>query len=492
MSASLVLFCLALAFILGVVLASLVLIPQAVVWVFLCLAILMLVIYFLRPRFLWLAVLAFCLLFFSLGILRVELYYFSASFDNVKLLNDKKEKITLVGYVLEDPVIKESSQKIKVLVDKSIILVTASRYPEYYYHDEIEMTGTLKTPPVFDDFNYRQYLAKDGIYSLMDYPVIKKMPPPTRQNIRAIAYGKILSIKRILSGTLDNYFSSPKRPLMQGIVFGDDAGFSPEEKQAITNVGLSHITAVSGSNIVIIIEIVLTMFLALGLWRQQALALSLIFIWVYLLMIGFPVSAIRAGIMGSVLLLSQIFGRQNSSSRMLVLAAAIMALQNPMVVCFDISFQLSFLASLGIIYIKPMIDYGIMLLVKKPPRWLVDGISVTLSAQVFTLPVIIENFRQVSLIAPIANILVLPVIPYLTVLGALIAILGSAIWVLGFVISLPCQFVLSYFFWVVNLCNQPWATTQINFFGWQFSIIYYGVLFILIWQFKKYQKPDFV
>jgi competence protein ComEC len=190
--------------------------------------------------------------------------------------------------------------------------------------------------------------------------------------------------------------------------------------------------------------------------------------------------------MGSVLLVAQILGRQNAGARVLVLAATLMIIQNPFLLRYDVSFQLSFLASLGIIYGKPFIDYYIKKITKERFTFWVDIISVTLASQFFTLPVIMYNFGRLSLVAPITNILVLPIIPWLTILGFVIAVLGSVSYLLGFVISLPCLVLLAYFLRVITLFNQPWSVLEINHFSWIWFLLYYAGLILLLWIF--YQK----
>ena len=113
------------------------------------------------------------MLFLVLGITRVQISEFSIENNKLAKLNDAPNKITLIGQIIAEPDARDTSQKLKVKIGESIILVTAQRYPEYYYLDTIKITGKLKTPIVFDSFNYKNYLMKDGIYSVMDFPKIE-------------------------------------------------------------------------------------------------------------------------------------------------------------------------------------------------------------------------------------------------------------------------------------------------------------------------------
>ena len=446
------------------------------------------------------AVAGFCILFLALGISRFQITEGDIKKDILKSFNDKPEKVALVGKIIAEPDIRDSFQKLKIRINdtSSTLLVTLGRYPEYHYLDEIKITGTLKTPLVFNDFNYKKYLLKDGIYSVMDFPKTELVSGEHQYNAFSFLYEKVLLLKKKLMKSFEINLSSTHSVILEGIVFGNDKNMPKDLKDKFNATGLSHITAVSGSNIVILISVLMVFLLALGFWRVQAFYFTLALIWFYIILIGFPVSSIRAAIMGSVALLAQNLGRQNLSSRVIILAAAIMLFLNPLLLLYDIGFQLSFLASIGITYLKPTIDYFIGFIIKKKDsnsdKWkiktLSDIISVTLSAQIFTLPIIAYNFGSISLISPITNILVLPFIPPLTILGFLISIAGIFSNFLAWVFSLPCWFMLMYLLKVLDIFSQPWAVTTFQNISWIWIMVYYIIITFSIWYLKKKQKPE--
>ena len=491
MTSSKALFYFCIAFILGIALESLVFLPQIIIWVFLLIGIFIILFSVLKNKNAAI-VFGFCLLFFMIGVLWLQIFEFSVSQDTLSKLNDAPEKIKLTGTIIYEPEIRDVTQKLKVRVNDSFVLVTASRYPEYHYLDIIRLNGKLKTPAIFDEFNYKDYLMKDGIYSVMNFSSIEIIGGQSNPSIFSSWQKGLFTIKKTLLESIGAVFSPPESFIMEGIVFGNDKNTPQDLKDAFTVTGLSHVTAVSGSNMVILIEMAVFLLLALGFWRQQALVVALFFIWFYIALIGFPVSAIRAVIMGSVLLVAQILGRQNAGARVLVLAATLMIIQNPFLLRYDVSFQLSFLASLGIIYGKPFIDYYIKKITKERFTFWVDIISVTLASQFFTLPVIMYNFGRLSLVAPITNILVLPIIPWLTMLGFAIAVLGSVSYLLGFVISLPCLVLLAYFLRVITLFDQPWSVLEINHFSWIWFLLYYAGLVLLLWIFYQKKRDAFL
>jgi len=319
--------------------------------------------------------------------------------------------------------------------------------------------------------------------------------------------------------SIDVNFKNPDSEILRGVVFGNDKNMSKDLKEKFNATGLSHITAVSGSNIVILVSVLMTFLLFVGFWRSQAFYFSIIFVWFYIALIGFPASGVRAAIMGSIFLAAEFFGRQNTSSRTIILAGALMIFQNPLILLYDVGFQFSFLASMGIIHLKPIINHFFELAktsVRKFARanfltevfsdkeskfknisvkiinLLIDIVLVTISAQIFILPIIIYNFGSLSLISLITNLLVLPIIPFLTVFGLVVSILGIFSGFLGWVFALPCYALIFYLLKVLETFSKSWATKSFENIYWVWFLIYYFLLFGLIWFFTKKLKPKFL
>ena len=463
-------------------------------------------------------ILGFCVLFLALGIVRLQITEFNIENDKLRKLNDLPGKITLSGQIIGEPDIRDSYQKLKVKVDglDSIVLITVGRYITVNYLDKVKITGKLKTPEVFNNFNYKNYLLKDKIYSVMDFPKIELVSKEHDYNVFTFLYEKILFFKEKLSKSVNSNFSEPQNLILEGIVFGNDKNMPKYLKDKFNTTGLSHLTAVSGGNIVILIFILTSFLLFLGFWRNQVIYISLTFVWFYILLVGLSASSVRAAIMGSIFLLAQKLGRQNTSSRTIVLAAAFMLLENPLLLFYDVGFQLSFLASMGIIHLKPLLDSGFTLIKNyiinlaaarftiysidkkskskyffaKKSKELRDIISVTLSAQIFTLPVLIYYFSTLSIVAPVTNILILPAVPFIMSFGFLSALLGIFSNFLGWVLALPCYFLLFYFLKVLDIFHQPWAMAGLPNVSWLWVLFYYIGLGILIWFWQRKQKPD--
>ena len=501
MTASKTLFYLCIAFVVGVAWASLMKIPQMALWGFLLLGIFCLAASFFKKEA---AVVGLCLLCLVLGISRFQIAQFAIARDSLKNFNDGQEKITLMGVISREPDIRDKVKKITISAEKLIagplqfdiksnVLVTISNfsdYQDYQYLDKVQVTGKLKTPAVFDDFNYKDYLMKDGVYSVMDYPDIELLSKTHDYTILTYLYEKILFLKSKLMGGINENLLPPQSFVLMGMVFGNDKHIPEELKNQFNATGLSHVTAVSGSNIVILISLIVAALLFLGLWRGQAFYGAVIFIGIYIVLIGLPASGVRAFIMGCAAILAQKLGRQYTGSRVLVIAAALMILQNPLLLYYDVGFQLSFLASLGIILIKPLIDILLKAITRGHFKTLADILSITLAAQIITLPIIIYNFGQISLVAPLTNLLALPAVEALMVCGFLLSVTGFLVPAAAVIFSLPCWLLLAYFLKILEIFSQPWAIKTLQHISWIWVAAYYAMLLAWVVILKKYQRKN--
>jgi len=498
MTSSKILFFLCLSFIAGIFINSIIKVPQFFVLGFLFAGILLIFLPFVISENSSIkkfvirgnsSIIGFCILFSILGILRMQISEFNIANDKLSKFNGKGQ-VVLTGTISDKPDVRDTNQKLKIKDEKSksMILVTTNRYPEYRYLDEIKLTGKLEAPIVFEDFNYKDYLLKDHIYSVMNFPKVEKLDRG-RVSIFSCVYEKILLFKQKLKQSIQDNFLPPQSSILQGIILGDKSAVGQDIKDKFRITGLSHIIAVSGMHVVIMSSIIMSFLLFLGLWRKQAFYGAVIFICIYVVLVGLPSSGIRAGIMGIIYLSGQALGRQTMNSRIIVLAAALMLLANPLLLFYDAGFQLSFLAVLGLIYFEPFVRNFIKFLANKFLNFKISEkyeralmmLTATVSAQIFTLPIIIYNFGTVSFVSPITNILVLPIIYYVIFFGFLSSLAGI-IWApLGWLLSVPCYFLMTYFLWVIDIFNKPWAYKIISNVSWIWLFPSYLIIGLATW-----------
>jgi len=431
-------------------------------------------------------VLGFCILFLALGILRMQI-------SEYNILNDKLSKyngigkVALTGIISGEPDVRDTFQKLRIKVGDSVVLITTDRYPEYKYLDTIKITGNLETPQETDDFSYKNYLMKDGIYSVMFYPKIELISKARNYNFFTFIYEKLLFLKQKVRESIQYNFSPPQSSILEGTILGDNGAMSNDLKNKLNITGLRHIIAVSGTHVVILSSIIMYLLIMTGLNRGNAFYFAIAFLCFYIILIGFPASGVRAGIMGGLYLLAQKLGRQSMGIRVIVLACAAMLLFNPLLLFYDVGFQLSFLAVIGLIYLDPIFTKIIKIFTKKKAENVVKIVSTTFAAQVFTLPILIYSFGNISFVSPITNLLIAPAVSGLMISGFLTAFVGIFSTTLGWVASVPCYFILQYFLWIIDFFSQPWAQKTFENVHWAWlMILYLAIIFITRFLYKKY------
>ena len=467
MTKSKILFCFCLSFTGGIFINSLFSVPQLFMLGFLVLGILFISVFWKYKNFI---VIGFCLVFLVAGVWRYQTVE-SRIPDNVE------QDIILIGVVSKEPDVRETNIKLTIESENATgkILVTASRYPQYQYGDKLKIAGKLKNPEIFEDFNYKEYLSKDGIYSVMYWSEIELISTGHGNFV----YANILQFKNKMRESLYQNLSPPQSSILGAMILGDKRKLSEELKEKLNIAGVRHITAISGMHIMILSGILMYSLMALGLRRGKAFCFTLILLVLFIIMVGFPSSAVRAGIMGSLFLLAQTVGRPKSGSRAIVFAATCMVVANPLILKLDVGFQLSFLAVMGIIYLMPLLQ-----------KWLkLRILAMTLAAQVFTLPILIYNFGYISLIAPITNIFLVPLLPFIMIFG-FVSGLGGMIWQpLGWIFSWPAWFLLTYLVKTVDWASQFFlASITLRNIHWVWLIVFYLILGYVVWRLNKREK----
>ncbi|MDP2736975.1 MAG: ComEC/Rec2 family competence protein [bacterium] len=398
------------------------------------------------------------------------------------------QTVIVRGFIANEPDIRDASQKLEISVEainklpgrkiSGKILVTADLYPEYKYGDKLEIECELLKPEVFRGFAYDRYLARYNIYSVCYYPRLKILSSGGGNYV----YAKIFSFKTKLVSLIDTGLGEPESSLARPIVFGGQKGLEQTIRDDFQKVGLTHIMAVSGFNVSILAVIIMAVLLALGLNRQRAFYVAAIFLAAYIILVGLPASAMRAGLMGFLVLWALKLGRFNKITNSLVLTAVIMLLANPKILRDDVGFQLSFLAIAGLVYVYPILE-AIRQKIKLPKlKGLSDALFITLAAQVFTLPILAYNFSQISLISPLANLAVLWALPLLTVLILAALPLSAALPGLSFIFFLPALIITKYILATVKyMAKIPYGYMEISYLWSGWMVIYYlAVIFMVI------------
>jgi len=406
-----------------------------------------------------------------------------------------EQKIELVGRIAEEPVVSPKDQRLIVEAEQLVnpekkpiqgrFLAVTNLIPEHVYGEKIKVACQLKTPKPVENFAYDRYLAKDNIYSLCYQPLIidtGQTDLPWTKRIMA----KILAIKNQARQQIERSLPEPQASLVKGMVLGDARGISEDTQSDFSRSGLSHVVAISGMNMTILAGIFVELFLMLGFSRRPAVVGAGLVLWLYTCLIGWPASAVRAVILSSLFLLAIFVGRLNDLPRALALAAAVMLLASPRLLRDDLGFALSFLAFFGVAYFVPFFD-RFKFWPKSFLPTIRELIFLTLAAQVLVWPLLAVSFGQVSLIAPLANVLVvwtLPLIMLITLLGLPLAI----IWPLaGKGLLLLPGWLAGFSAMVAHYLGRPaWAVIGVSHLSTGLIIMYYSLIFGLYYRWKRY------
>lgn len=318
------------------------------------------------------------------------------------------------------------------------VLVYGPKYPVYKYGDCLEVSGILNNPENKRDFDYVNYLKRYAIYKIMYVDSLKLIDSNGGNNF----FKGIYWVKDKVDFKLGLIFTEPYKSFMAGLLMGSKRGLPDYLTENFKKVGLSHIMAISGYNITLIIVLISGFFWFLK--KNLRTIISGVCVIVFVIFVGMSASAVRACVMGILGLLAMRYERKYDVERGLFITIFVVGLWNPLILIYDAGFQLSVLATGGLIYILPWLKKRFKIV---PEILGIKEIGLgSLAAQIAVLPVMIFGFGRVSLLGVFANILVLPLIPIIMFFGFFAVIIGSA-WngggmIFGFLAFLVMKLVI--------------------------------------------------
>jgi competence protein ComEC len=432
---------------------------------------------------------AACTLVLLLGALRYDAAVPRFDEGDLGYYNDHGTA-TITGFVVEAPDVRDCYVNLRVSardleIDggmrpvEGLALVRTGRHPSYEYGDEVQIEGKLETPPESEDFSYKDYLARQGIHSMVDYGRITILS----RGHGDLFHRTIYALKGRFQQTIARLFPDPSASLLTGILLGIETGIPRSLMEDFNATSTTHIIAISGFNIAIVggaIGSLTKRFLG----RYRAALVSIFAIVVYTLWVGADASVVRAAIMGTVSLIAIIAGRQTYALASLAAAALLMTLWNPSVL-WDVGFQLSFAASLGLILLVRPWEGGVRALLS---RWLTEEraaalvrllsgpLFVSMAAQLAVWPITLFHFRRLSLISPLTNFLIIPAQPPVMVLGGIATILGSLHPLLGQPVAWVAWLFPAYTIAVVQFTSRfPLTSIELGGFSAGAMWLYYGL-----------------
>lgn len=377
--------------------------------------------------------------------------------------------IELSGIVAEEPAVYDTRVQLRISVEEisidgqprpaaGIVQIDTGRFPEIPYGATLRVAGDLSAPVVLGSPGYAEYLERQGVLSVMEFPRVEVV----HEEGGSWLMRALLRAKQRSRAVIATSLPEPHASLLTGILLGDSRGMPRELEEAFRETGMTHIIAISGFNIAVIIALLDHMTAPVFPRRAAAVGI-MIFILLYALLVGAGASVVRASIMGvSYLIGFRLLGRPTLAVAGLFTAAFIMTLIDPDTL-WDVGFQLSFAATLGL-----------MLYAGRWSRWLAQGATpvlspevrgrvvrfasdlllVTLAAQVLTLPLILYHFGRLSLASLPANLLVLPAQAGVMAGGGVTLLAGLVSPGLGQLVGLIAWAFLHYTITIIRLLAE--------------------------------------
>lgn len=430
-----------------------------------------------RRHSLW-RLLAACALMAMLGATRSSASRPHFTAEDVATYNDQGF-VTVEGVIVEAPDVRDAYINLRVRAEtialegeatrrvRGLLLAQVPRLGVFRYGDPVRLRGELVTPPEREGFSYRDYLAREGVYSLMRYAQAEVIGPRRGNPVRIALLDFREGARQIIARLLPD----PQASLLAGILLGIEGGISPSVRDAFNAVSATHVIVISGSNLVIVAGLMQSLARRLVRHHMAVTAITIASVLFYTAFVGGDPAVTRAAIMATLGLVATELGRQTYGLASLSFAALMMTAIHPPVLG-DVSFQLSFLATLGLIlYVEPLqnlLAKGLTHLLserraKQVLALLSDALVVTLAAQITTTPLMAYTFGRLSLLALPANFLIVPAQTPLIALGGLAVLVAPLFWPVGQVLAWGSWLFLTWTLNVVRLfASLPYASLEVQ------------------------------
>lgn len=393
-------------------------------------------------------------------------------------IKDSHEPITptSTGIVVSEPEQRENTTRFVIKTDNDEkVLVNTDLYSPIQYGDRVEVVGKLEEPGVIEDeeggrpFDYGAYLAKDDIYHTMSFAKVETISGGHGNFLKSA----LLKLKLSFVGKIREILAEPESSLLAGLVIAGKGAMPKDILEEFQRAGVIHVVVLSGYNITIIADFIKNVF--------RSSTFSIVGIILFVIMTGAQATVVRAALMVLAVIFAKKFHRKFSAPRALLVAAFLMIVQNPKILVFDPSFQLSFLATTALIFVSPMFERHLKWCSE---RWgLRSTLATTLATQIVVLPYLLYNMGNFSIVSLPANMLILLIIPA-TMLVGFIATLVSYISV---TIALPFSYATHLLLaWILAvshyLGNLSFALFSIPLFPLWATVFLYLLMIIFVWR----------
>ncbi|PID83089.1 hypothetical protein CSB11_03080 [Candidatus Campbellbacteria bacterium] len=424
----------------------------------------------------------FLILFFFLGFLRNFTFLETNKGDLSQFLNKKENFVLIVDDIPEEK--KHKTKNIgKVLNSDSKVIFWTSKYANLEYGDKIEAIGILQEIQNFKsqnskEFDYQNFLKKDGIFYELKILEFKLLEKEQGNFIKQ----KLFALRADILERLKNLIPEEKGFLMSGLLIGAKENMSKEVLENFRKTGIIHIVVLSGFNLTLVAEFFMKIFAVLGLGLSSLF--GSISILAFVIITGATATVVRASLMALIVIFANYTGRKSDALKALFTAGFLMLLYNPSLLLFDPSFQLSFLATFGLLLLSEKISQKIKFI---PNNFLAfrEILSATISTQIFVFPFLMYQMGEISIISPLVNILVLIIVPITMFLGFLVILFSFLSNFLALLLAFISYYLLFYILFTAEFFAQiPFAVYKNQDFSFlmMLSVYLFYLILYLIWK----------
>lgn len=415
-----------------------------------------------------LTLLAVALFAFTAGLLRTAVYetqFLYSPFDE-----QAGQEVLFSGTVVREPDVRERNTHVYLEHHEEVVLVTVTRHTPVAYGDELLVRGVVELPESFETdlgrtFDYPAYLEARGVTHLVRNAEITTISTGNGN----VVIGTLLAVKQRLLSGIAAVIVEPQAGLAAGLLLGVKQALGDGLESAFRQSGIIHIVVLSGYNVMLVVAFFRFFMRPLPRWWQ--LVLGLLAITGFSLLVGLSATVMRATIMAGLVLLAGTLSRSYNVLRALFLAGAIMLLINPYLLLYDIGFQLSFIATLGLILVAPRLETSLA-----EGTWFgaKEFFLATVATQIAVLPLLLYHIGEVSVVAVLVNMLVLPLVPA-AMLGSFIAGVLALLWLpaalpVAYLASIVLSYIILSATWFAAL---PFATIVVPAFpAWVVPLLY--------------------
>lgn len=400
------------------------------------------------------------------------LWYRSVAYNNISTPMYGEQ--TIEGSVVSSPRIHESTQSfiIKTSQQQKIFVQTLPAYT-IRYADTVSVSGKL------DPFlSSTPSTIRNGVLGTVSFARVNFITSPKNFSLRRFLY----DVRDLITGIFAKVFSREQSALAGGLLLGQESVSFPRAFQNDMKLsGTTHLVALSGYNIVIVIQVLYGLF-SFVLSRKKSFLIMIVGIVLFVLMTGAESSVVRAAIMGSLLLAAQRLSRIYDFSQAMAATAWVMILFDPLSFAFDIGFVLSFVSLWGLAYFAPVVFWWIKQ-IPVFPDWLAQAFSQTVGAQIAVMPLLFYWFGGVSVSGVITNVVLLPLVPLAMALSFIVGVAGLVFLSLGILGSFAVSPILEFFVQTIHI------GAKFGFVHYSLSWLSVGIVYILfLWIGLRYGR----